>query len=74
MQLDKKPFLTFYVFDQDGKLERQFPIDLSRGTMMHDFAITENYAVFFDLPLVMQPQNFLKGQIPVGFDPTLGAR
>ncbi|CAN0539429.1 unnamed protein product [Laminaria digitata] len=41
---------------------------------MHDFAITENYAVFFDLPLVMQPQNFLKGQIPVGFDPTLGAR
>ena len=52
----------------------QFPVDISRGVMMHDFAITENYAVFLDLPMVMQPQNFLKGKMPIGFDATLGAR
>lgn len=41
---------------------------------MHDFAITENFAVFLDLPMVVQPQNFLKGKVPIGFDDTLGAR
>ena len=41
---------------------------------MHDFAITENYAVFLDLPMVVQPKNFLKGKMPIEFDATQGSR
>lgn len=41
---------------------------------MHDFAITENYAIFLDLPMVLKPGNFLKGAFPIVFDKTLGAR
>ena len=52
----------------------QLPIDIPCGVVMHDFAITENYAVFLDLPVVFKPENFLKGQIPIEFDPTLEAR
>ena len=35
---------------------------------MHDMAITENYAIFLDLPLVFKPQNLVKGAFPIVFD------
>ena len=47
---------------------------MARHIFMHDFAITDKYAVFLDLPLVLKPENFLKGIFPVVFDDTLGAR
>ena len=46
----------------------KFPIDVERGTLMHDMAITENYAIFLDLPLVFKPQNLVKGAFPIVFD------
>lgn len=42
--------------------------------MMHDFAITENYAVFLDLPMVFKPERVVLGKIPVVYDSTLGSR
>ena len=42
--------------------------------MMHDFAITENYAVFFDGPLVFKPELLLTGKVPFVFDKTIRAR
>lgn len=41
---------------------------------MHDFAITENHAIFLDLPMVLKPENFVKGVFPIVYDETLGAR
>ncbi len=40
---------------------------------MHDFAISENHAIFFDLPMVFKPENLLNG-FPIEFDINLGAR
>lgn len=34
---------------------------------MHDFAITETHAVFFDLPLIIDPSKFAKGEVPFVF-------
>eukprot|EP00903_Cladosiphon_okamuranus_P013499 g12573.t1 len=72
--LESKPYVTMYVVDAEGKLERQFPINVERAILMHDFAITENYAVFLDLPLVMKPENFLNSKSPIVFDDKLYAR
>lgn len=41
---------------------------------MHDFAITENYAVFLDLPLVFKPDNLVKGTFPIVYDKEQGSR
>lgn len=41
---------------------------------MHDFAISENYAIFLDFPLLLKPENFVKGKIPVGYDNTKGSK
>eukprot|EP00752_Nemacystus_decipiens_P007044 g6317.t1 len=73
-QMDKKPYLTMYVLDAEGKLERQFPIDVERPTLMHDMAITENHAIFLDLPLVFKPENMVKGVFPIVFDDKQYAR
>ncbi|CAM9134879.1 unnamed protein product [Pylaiella littoralis] len=73
-QLDAKPYVTMYVLGTDGKIERQFPVDVPRGTMMHDFAITENFAVFLDLPMVLKTENMMKGKFPIVFDKAQDAR
>lgn len=32
------------------------PITIPESVMMHDFAITENYSIFMDLPLLFRPK------------------
>ncbi|CAM9218487.1 unnamed protein product [Scytosiphon promiscuus] len=70
-----KPYVTYYVLDKSGKLERQFPIvGIERPLMMHDFAITENYAIFMDFPLLFKPDVMLRGKLPIVYDKTLYSR
>lgn len=49
-------------------------MDVKRATMMHDFAITENFAVFLDLPMVLKPELIAMGKMPMVYDKTLGSR
>lgn len=58
----------------DAHSSLQFPIDVPRATLMHDMAITENYAVFLDLPMVVKSEMLLKGKAPFVYDDTLEAR
>mgnify|MGYP001018516310 CR=1 FL=1 len=46
------PYLHYYVIEPDGTMSTVEPVELPRGTMMHDFAITETDVVFWDLPVV----------------------
>ena len=58
---------------ETGRLK--FPIvGVKRPIMMHDFAITKNYAVFLDFPLLFKPELMLTGQVPIAFDETAGSR
>ncbi len=46
------PYLTYHVIDATGKLVRSEPITMPRSVMMHDFAVTRENVIFFDLPVV----------------------
>ncbi|EDX77091.1 Retinal pigment epithelial membrane protein [Coleofasciculus chthonoplastes PCC 7420] len=50
------PFLTYSIVSRSGELVRTVPIDLPEPVMMHDFAITQDYTLFMDLPMVFNPQ------------------
>ena len=50
------PYITYRVISKDGFMHEPVPITISEPIMMHDFAITENYAIFLDLPLYFRPK------------------
>jgi carotenoid cleavage dioxygenase len=52
----KAPYCTYRVISKDGVMDDAVPITVSGPLMMHDFAITEHYAIFMDLPLYAQPE------------------
>lgn len=52
------PYITYRVISKDGYMHDPVPITVSDPIMMHDFAITENYAIFLDLPLIFRPKVF----------------
>lgn len=62
------PFLQYGVVSATGELLRTITIDLPVGVMMHDFAITENYSIFFDLPMTFRPERIEKGRFPIMFE------
>jgi len=70
----QKPYLRYSVFDAGGALVRTVPIDLPRPTMMHDFAVTEHHAVFFDLPAIFDVPAMLAGEPGITWQPEHGAR
>ncbi|XP_019150854.1 PREDICTED: carotenoid 9,10(9',10')-cleavage dioxygenase 1-like [Ipomoea nil] len=71
----KAPFVTYRVISKDGLMHDPVPITIPASVMMHDFAITENYAIFMDLPLYFQPKEMVtKKQLAYKFDATKKAR
>ncbi|KAF5947094.1 hypothetical protein HYC85_017322 [Camellia sinensis] len=50
------PYITYRVISKDGFMHDPVPITIPEPIMMHDFAITENYAIFMDLPLFFKPK------------------
>ena len=47
------PHLTYYRIDHAGQVVERRAIDVGAPCLMHDFAMTERYAIFFDTPTVM---------------------
>jgi carotenoid cleavage dioxygenase-like enzyme len=46
------PYLTYHVADPDGTLVHSAEIEVAEPTMIHDFAITDREAVFWELPVL----------------------
>jgi carotenoid cleavage dioxygenase-like enzyme len=63
----KPPYLHYGVLSPTGKLIHSTTIDIPNPVMIHDFAITENYSIFLDLPLVFSERG-------LKFTPSAGAR
>lgn len=63
---------TYYVFDRCGALKLRREITAPYPSMMHDFSITEKYAVFYHLPGVLHMGD-PKGNT-VRWEPSRGAR
>ena len=56
-----KASIQLSIFDASGQLKRQRRYELSLGTYMHDFFVSENYIVFNLQPAVMNPLSFVLG-------------
>ncbi|PON40751.1 Carotenoid cleavage dioxygenase [Trema orientale] len=69
------PYITYRVISKDGFMHDPVPITVPDPIMMHDFAITENYAIFMDLPLIFRPKEMVKEKkLIFSFDATRKAR
>jgi len=62
------PFLKYSLAAATGELLWTIPIDLPMGVMMHDFAITEHYTIFMDLPLTFSVERMQRGEPPLMFE------
>lgn len=51
----KAPHVTYKIADPSGRVLSSVEITIPRGIMMHDFAITQDYAIFLDCPMVFKP-------------------
>jgi len=68
------PYLKYSVVSAAGELLRTVPIDLPIGVMMHDFAVTEHYTVFMDLPLTFRLERMQRGLPAFAFEPERPSR
>jgi len=68
------PYLYYSLVSAEGKLVKTVPIDLPVGVMMHDFAITEHYTLFMDLPFTFRPERARRGEPVMGFEPESPSR
>jgi carotenoid cleavage dioxygenase-like enzyme len=75
------PFLTYHVTEPDGRLVHSEAVDIPRSTMIHDFAITDRDAVFWDLPVIFDLDAATRwiedpdsGEFPYRWEPDAGAR
>ena len=75
------PYLTYHVAEADGTLVSSTEVPVPGPTMIHDFAITETDAVFWDLPVVFDLEaaaamvnDPTSDVFPFSWDPSYGAR
>jgi carotenoid cleavage dioxygenase len=75
------PYLTYHVADADGTLAHSEEVPVRAASMIHDFAITERDAVFWELPVLFDLQDAIRwtqnpdgGSFPYRWSPDYGAR
>lgn len=68
------PYLQYGIVSATGELLWTVPIDLPIGVMMHDFAITEHYTIFMDLPLTFSVERMQRGEPVLMFEPERPSR
>ena len=72
--LVSKPHLFYSVINPQGEITHATPIDLPRGVMMHDFAITAQHSIFMDLPETFDMKRAMSGKHPLVFRADLPSR
>ena len=51
-----KPHVQYKVADERGAITHSVGFNLREPIMMHDFAVTQDYAIFLDVPLFFRAQ------------------
>nr|AVQ04673.1 9-cis-epoxycarotenoid dioxygenase-3 [Neolamarckia cadamba] len=64
----QKPYLKYFVFSRNGEKSKDVEIPVPQPTMMHDFAITENFVVIPDQQVVFKMSEMIRGGSPVVYD------
>ena len=73
-ELVSAPFVTYHVVDAAGTLVHSQVIDVPGPTMVHDFALSRNYAIFLDMPVVFDLELAMQGTMPFEWRESYGAR
>lgn len=68
------PYLTYGVLDAGGALAHHVPIDLPGPRLLHDIAITAQYTLLLDFPLLWDPELLAQGKTKVCFRNEMPAR
>jgi carotenoid cleavage dioxygenase-like enzyme len=68
------PWLVYHRLDARGRLVRSEEIAIPGPAMIHDFALTERYVVFMDLPVVFSFERAMSGGFPFEWSDSHGAR
>jgi carotenoid cleavage dioxygenase len=63
-----KPYVQYGIVSAQGEIVKTMPIDIPSPISMHDFAITEKYTIFMDMPLALKPMRVMQGKIPLVFE------
>lgn len=69
-----EPWLSYGVVGADGRLKQHSAIEIPGPRFFHDLAITENYTILLDLPLIWHQERMKKGKRLAYFDPNTPAR
>ncbi|MGI9003941.1 MAG: carotenoid oxygenase family protein [Pseudonocardia sp.] len=69
-----EPLLRYGVIGATGAVEHEVAIDLPGPRLPHDMAITENYSILMDLPLVQDQDAARKGRYRIVFDRAMPSR
>lgn len=56
--------VQYSVIGTDGRARRTVDIEVTGAPMMHDFSLTENYVVFYDLPVTFNAQQVVEATVP----------
>ncbi|CAN7334715.1 carotenoid oxygenase family protein [Trinickia sp. LjRoot230] len=70
----RRPYVTYFCADRFGRIIRSEAIDVAGATIMHDFAITQRFAVFIDQPLLFERPPRPGGGLPFRWAPEYGSR
>ncbi|XP_062150070.1 9-cis-epoxycarotenoid dioxygenase NCED6, chloroplastic [Alnus glutinosa] len=70
----KKPYLKYFRFDTCKKKSRDVEISLQWPTMVHDFAITQNFVILPDHQVVFKLSEMIRGGSPVIYDKSKTSR
>lgn len=70
----RPPYMMYGVVGVNGQVQHCVPIDLPGPRMPHDMAITLNYSILHDLPLMADPEAAKAGRHKILFDRETPAR
>ncbi|CAK9160279.1 unnamed protein product [Ilex paraguariensis] len=70
----QKPYLKYFKFSENGNKSPDIEFPVSEPTMIHDFAITENFVVVPDQQVVFKISEMVRGGSPVVYDKNKVAR
>lgn len=58
--------VQYSVIGTDGRARRTVDIEVTGSPMMHDFSLTENHVIFYDLPVTFDARQVAQGSAPPG--------
>lgn len=66
--------LVYYCANAKGEITETREIQTPFQSVMHDFAITDNYIIFPVFPLTFNLERAMRGEAPITWEPWLGTR